>query len=194
LALGEEVLKEILFDVPLVGKHFTVEHFGEDLPHSGVSIVYVCGSQTEGEDVAHLVAQQMQLEAMTPAHRSFFVLGKSIKHLVKSPSHVVAYGNHRAVYEINTRAFSKTFDAHEGHQVEEHAGHEFHEMRVGNSLREVACQMFLDEKEVIVLEVAERTKMVVQQNGHDFVLRHLPFAVFHVLISLVYGCNMKVFS
>ena len=44
---------------------------------------------------------------------------------------------------------------YEGHQVEKYAGHEFHETRVGNGIEEVACQMFLDEKEVIVLEVAE---------------------------------------
>ena len=41
--LGEEVLKEFLLDVPLVGKNFAVEHFGEDLPHHRISVVYVCG-------------------------------------------------------------------------------------------------------------------------------------------------------
>jgi len=97
----------------------------------------------------------MQLETMTPAHRSLSVLGKPIKHLVEFPSHVVAYGNHRTVYETNARALSKTLDAHEGHQVEEHAGHEFHETRVGHRRREVACHMFLDKEEVIVLKVAE---------------------------------------
>ena len=29
--------------------------------------------------------------------------------------------------------------------------------------------------------------MVAQQDGHDFALGHLPFAVSHSLISLVYG-------
>ena len=134
----------------------------------------------------------MQLETMTPAHRSLSVLGKSIKHLVEFPSRVVAYWNHRTVDETNARALFKTLDAHEGHQVEEHAGHEFHETRVGHRRREVACQMFLDKEEVIVLEVAERAKMVAQQNGHDFALGHLPFAVSHALISLVYGGDMEV--
>lgn len=32
-ALVEEVPKEFLLDVPLAGKNFAVEHFGEDLPH-----------------------------------------------------------------------------------------------------------------------------------------------------------------
>ena len=32
-ALVEEVLKEFLLDVALVGKYFAVEHLGEDSPH-----------------------------------------------------------------------------------------------------------------------------------------------------------------
>ena len=43
-ALVEEVLKEFLLDVTLVGKNFAVEYFGEDLPHPRVSVVYVYGS------------------------------------------------------------------------------------------------------------------------------------------------------
>ena len=45
----------------------------------------------------------------------------------------------------------------------------------------------LGEEEIIVLEVAERVKMIAQQDGHDFALGHLSFAVSHALISLVYG-------
>ena len=76
----------------------------------------------------------MQLETRAPAHRSLSVLGKFIKHLVEFPSHVVAYRNHRTVDETNARALSKTLDAHEGHQVEKYAGHEFHETRVGHGI------------------------------------------------------------
>ena len=94
------------------------------------------------------------------------------------------------VHETNARALSKTLDAHEGHQLEEHARHELHEARVGHGLREVASQMLLDEEEVIVLEVAERAKMIAQQDGHDFALGHFPFAVSRSLISLVYGGNV----
>ena len=132
----------------------------------------------------------MKLETITPPHCSLSVLSKSIKHLVEFPPHVVAYGNHRAVHETNARALSKTLNAHEGHQFEEHARHEFHKTRVGHGLREVACHMLHDEEEVIVLEVAERAKMVAKQDDHYFALRHLPFAVSHSLISLVYGGNV----
>ena len=50
--------------------------------------------------------------------------------------------------------------------------------------------MLLDEEEIIVLEVAERAKMVAQQDGHDFAFGHLSFTVSHALISLVYGGNV----
>jgi len=43
-ALVEEVLKELLLDVALIGKYFAVEYLGEDLPHPRVSVVHVCGS------------------------------------------------------------------------------------------------------------------------------------------------------
>ena len=81
----------------------------------------------------------------------------------------------RDVHKTNARALSKTLDAHEGHQLEEHARHEFHETRVGHGLREVACQMLLDEEEIIVLEVAERAKMVAKQDGQLFRSWDLPF-------------------
>ena len=42
--LVEEVLKELLLDVALIGKYFAVENLGEDLLHSRVPVVYVCGS------------------------------------------------------------------------------------------------------------------------------------------------------
>ena len=42
-ALVEEVLKELLLDVALIGKYFAVEHLGEDLPHPRVPVVHVCG-------------------------------------------------------------------------------------------------------------------------------------------------------
>ena len=43
-ALVEEVLKELLLDVALIGKYFAVEHLGEDLPYPRVPVVNVCGS------------------------------------------------------------------------------------------------------------------------------------------------------
>ena len=50
-----------------------------------------------------------------------------------------------------------------------------------NDIYVILLIFILDEEEVIVLEVAERAKMVAQQNGHDFALGHLPFTVSHAL-------------
>ena len=97
----------------------------------------------------------MQLESVPPPHGPLPAPGETGKDLVEIPSHVVADRNHCAVNEADSRESAEGIDLHESHQMEEHAGHEFHEARVGHGLWEVAGQMFLDEKEVIVLEVAE---------------------------------------
>lgn len=140
------------------------------------------------------VAQQVQLETVAPSHRTLPVPGKSVEHLVEFPSHVVAYGDHRAVHETNARTLAEALDAHEGHQVEEHAGHEFHKARVGHRVREIARQVTLDEEQVIVLEISERAEVVVQQDGHDFALGHLALSVSQTLISLVCGGYVEVFT
>ena len=193
-ALVEEALEEALLDVPPVGKHLAVEHLREHLPHFGISVVHVCGGKAECEDVALLVAQQVQLETVAPSHRTLPVPGKSVEHLVEFPSHVVAYGDHRAVHETNACTLAEALDAHEGHQVEEHAGHEFHKARVGHRVRETARQVTLDEEQVIVLEISERAEVVVQQDGHDFALGHLALSVSQTLISLVCGGYVEVFT
>jgi len=54
--------------------------------------------------------------------------------------------------------------------------------------------MLFDKKEVIVLEIAERTEMVEQQNGHDFALGHLPLSVSQALITFVHRGYLEVFS
>ena len=41
--LGEEVLKEFLLDVALIGKYFAVEHLGEDSPHPRVPVATFAG-------------------------------------------------------------------------------------------------------------------------------------------------------
>ena len=43
-ALVEEVLKEFLLDVALIGKYFAVEHLGEVSQDPRIPVVHVCGS------------------------------------------------------------------------------------------------------------------------------------------------------
>lgn len=88
----EERLEEFLLDVPPVGEHLPVQVPGEHAPYTIVPVVHVCPREAEGYDLPGIVAQQVQLESVAPAHRPLAVLGQSREHLVEIPPDVVAHG------------------------------------------------------------------------------------------------------
>ena len=55
----------------------------------------------------------MQFESMTPAHGTLATLGKTGKDLIKMPSYIVTYRNHRAVNERYTCTFAEGMELHE---------------------------------------------------------------------------------
>ena len=57
-----------------------------------------------GEEVALLVADKMQLEAVEPSHRALTALGKPFEHLVEMDSLIPADTQRRAVHETDTSA------------------------------------------------------------------------------------------
>ena len=162
-ALVEEVLKEFLLDVPLVGKRFSVEHLSEYASHLGGCHPRLRGVRQKVITSPMSLHNRCNLKPWCQPIVSLSALGKSVEHLVEFSSHVVAYGNHRTVHEANTRAVAKTLNAHKGHQVEEHVGYKLHRYGV----RKIAHHVFLVEEQVIVLKITERTEMVARQDGYD---------------------------
>ena len=55
-ALVEQALEEFLFDVSPVRKDLAIKHFCKNFPHFGVPVVDVGRRQTEGDDIARIVA------------------------------------------------------------------------------------------------------------------------------------------
>ena len=56
----------------------------------------------------------------------------------------------------------------EEHELEEHAAFQLHKAVVRHSFRKIRLHRTLNEEQVVVLKIAECTKMKIQQNGHDF--------------------------
>ena len=51
---------------------------------------------------------------------------------------------------------------------EEHAAFQLHKAVVRHCFRKIRLHRTLNEEQVVVLKIAECTKMKIQQNGHDF--------------------------
>ena len=102
---------------------------------------------------------EVQLEPVTPPHRSLPVRSHALENLVGIAPEVMTDGNHRAVHEADTRAAAKGIELKEKRQLEEYAAFKFHEPVIGYRIRKVPTQMYPDIMQIVVLEVGERAKM-----------------------------------
>lgn len=86
--LTEQILEKFLFDVSSVSKYLSVENLCKYRPHSTIPVIYVCSCKSECYHFTGIIAEQMQLESMTPAHGTLSVLGKTSKNLIEIPSYI----------------------------------------------------------------------------------------------------------
>ena len=116
------LLEEFFLDISPVGEHLPVEVFNEYTPHP---VIHICPCKAEGYHIPRIVAQQVQLETVTPAYCAFSVLGQPRENFVHVPPAVVAYGNHGAVHECDAAAFPEGVQFYEKHHRKEHSRHQF---------------------------------------------------------------------
>ena len=175
--LTEQTLEEFLFDISPVSKYLSIENLCKYRPHSPVPVIYVCPCKTERYHFTGIIAEQMQLESMTPAHGTLAVLGKTDKHLIEMPSYIVTYRNHRAVNERYACTPAEGMELHEQHHLEEHTGHEFHKTVIGERSREFMPEPPTDTVLIILLETTICTEMIAYKDCHDFTLRKPPLTI-----------------
>ena len=113
----------------------------------------------------------MQLESMTPTHGALATLGKTGKDLVKKPSYIVTYRNHRAVNERYTCTFAEGIELHEQHHLKEHKGHEFYKTVIGDGSGEFMPEPTTDTVLIILLEITICTEMIAHKDRHDLTFR-----------------------
>ena len=90
-AVDEEPFKEVLSDISLVCHEFSVDEFHEGLVFEKLTVINVAWRYHEVEQLALLVADQMQPETEEPAHGTLTPLGNSLKRLVYVYSLVLAH-------------------------------------------------------------------------------------------------------
>lgn len=170
-------LEEFLLYISPVGEDLSVKMLGKYAPHPFIPVVDVSRCHTEGYDFSGVVADEVQLEAVAPSHRTFPTFCKTGKNLVEMPPEVMTHGNHRTVHESDAGTSSERIQAHEQHKFIEYAWHELYKAIVGNGMREITSQLTPDAVEVIFLEGAVSAEMVAYEYGHYLACRHAPLTV-----------------
>ena len=105
---------------------------------------------------------------MTPAHRSFPISSDSLEYFIGVSPEIMAHWNHRRINKGYTGTSSESSQIKEEHELEEHAAFQLYKTVVRHGFRKIRLHRTLNEEQVVVLKIAECTKMKIQQNGHDF--------------------------
>ena len=105
--IDEEHLKEVLADVSPVREEFSEEPFREPPVLQGFPVVYIARGELPLDDLATVVDDQVQLEAIEPAHRALALGRPPLHRLVLLLALDVAGDQRRGVYDGNTRALAQ---------------------------------------------------------------------------------------
>ena len=114
---------------------------------------------------------------MTPAHRSFSVLGKPRKDFIEIPSYVVAYGDYCAIDERYPRTLAESIELHEEHHFAEYTRHELYKAIIGYRMGELFVEAAADAILIILLKIAIGTEMIAYKNRHHLTFRKPSFTI-----------------
>jgi len=171
-AVVEEVVEEPLRDISAVGEQPAVQVLRQHTPHLGVAVVGIGGGEAEGDDFRLVVADEVQLEAVAPAHRPLPVAGKPFEHLVHVSPDVVADGYHGGVHVAHAIASAESTHPQKEHHDEEHTDPQLHEAVIRDCRREEVLATADDVVNVEMLEALVASEVEHQLHGHYLAVGH----------------------
>ena len=92
-------VEQFLGNISFVCKQLAIEAFSKDLEHFWVFVADIGTCQDECDNLTSVIAGQMELETMAPAHCPLAIRGYAVKNLVGITSQVVTYRNHGGIHE-----------------------------------------------------------------------------------------------
>ena len=138
----------------------------------GVAVVGVGRGEAEGDDFRLVVADEVQLEPVAPAHSPLAVGGKPIEHLVHVSPDVVADGYHGGVHVAHAVASAERAHLQEEHHDEEHAALQLHKTVVRDCRGEQVLAAAEDVVDVEMLEALVAPDVEHQLHSHYLAVGH----------------------
>ena len=163
-AVHEKPGEEVLADVPFVTDQLAEDPLDEGTVPERLTVIDIARGEHEVQKLAPLAADQMQLEAVEPAHRALSPPGKPLEDLVEADALVPAHAQGGAVHEADARAGSHAAPLHEQDERDYHLPLQLDEAVVGNHPRE---QIRHIPAYLIQVEVLEAFISAQMEQYHD---------------------------
>ena len=143
-AVHEEALEEILADVSPVGEQLPEQLVREVTVFQWGAIIDIAWGQSPLHDLSLVIDDQVQLEAVEPAHRALAQGRQSPHRPVRAHTFDMTGDQRRGVYDGDASALAQGARLKEQQQVHPHLCLTLHETVVGDGMWELLTHMPAD--------------------------------------------------
>ena len=165
-SVDEKPGEKVLADVALVSEEPAEDPLYEGPVPERLAVVHIARGEHEAQEVAFLVADQMQLEAVEPAHGALPALREAPEDPVEMDALVPAHAQGRAVHEAYACAVAHTAPPHEQYERHGHLPLKLDKAVIGDHAGEKACHIPADLVHVKVLEASVPAQVEQYHDGH----------------------------
>ena len=193
-AVEEEFAEEILAYVTSVTDKFAVELLGEPFHLQGLAVIHIAWREHEVDDLAHLIADDVQLEPIEPPNRAVASLGETLECLVLEDALVLADPQWSAVDETYAGAFAHqdTFDQYG--KFDNRTSFQLNETVVRHHFRKQMAHVPAHIMKIEVFQTSVPRIMKQYENSHDFRIRHHAIAMVLAFLGLLATCYGILFN
>ncbi len=193
-AVNKEALEEVLPDISLVPDKLSVQEIHKCLVVKRLSVVNIPGGYHEVQQLAPLIADEVQLEAEEPAHGAFASLGYALERPVDMDALILAHPERGAVNEADARAFAQEHLLDEQRQGNGDLPLQLDEAVIGHQAGEQVAEMLRDMLQIEVLQASVAGAVEQDHDQHDFCLGQRPVAVILPLFRRLYRvfCHHRI--
>ena len=167
--VDEEHLEKSLADIAPVPAELALDVLHVALVPERVAVIGIAWGNHEVEYFSAVVDDQVQLEAVEPAHGGLSFPGQTGESTVRVHALDVAHSQCRRIREADAGALAQKHVLDEQRQAEDHLLLQFHEAAVGGEDGEQVPHVAAEVFQVEVLEAAEASG--VEQDEYDHYLR-----------------------
>ncbi len=164
-ALVVELLEQLLRDIAPIAEELaeqTFAHLGD-----GFAVVNIACRQFEGQELASVIDNQMQLEAVVPAHRVFAPAHQAFKDFMGLGATRMTDFNRGGIDEANASDFPST-GMEEAAQQHQTPGHQFDKAVVADQVGKGPTPEGQDLQGIEILEGTTARSVEGNDNRHHF--------------------------
>ena len=135
-------------------------------------IIDVARGQAERQELALIIDDQVELEAIEPADRGLATSSTAVKDAMGVDASVVTDGKGGGVDKADAATLTQ-LGMQIGHQRNQDSGHQLDKARVAHQDRKLTAQMTVDIFGIVGFEGAVVRLVEQDENGHDFTGMHV---------------------